>query len=536
MGKSDRGKTSPRKATGDNAMASTAFPAATEAAVEILKAGGNAVDAAITAAWVLSVCEPSGSGLGGQTTMLITLPGGKIIALDGHSYAPAAVSLRTVGPKQQRRGFRACTIPSTPATLGAVSARYGKLPLKTLIEPAIRLAEEGFPVTKLFRRHLRWCQKALEKDAYAARRFLPKGKPPVRGRTFRQKKLARTLGKLATNGTEDFYRGEIADAIVKDMQRNGGLLNREDLVNFEIPVEREPIEISYRDHRVVSVPPPGGGLQLLAGLKVIDTLDLEFGNNNNSVDWYESLALIINAIFRERVRWPISPDLVTASVRNWLLSEERAKEVANMIRSEENLAPIMIEEEPGETTHLCTVDKDGMAVALTQSVQSLYGAKVTNKDLGFFYNNYLCTCPRYHHPYQLKSHAMPQSNVAPTFVFRGEDSTKTENLRLVIGAAGSRRITSSILQIIINLLDRGKSLPEAVDAPRVHAMLNGKAMVEQEAASKKLTSQLSKYFRHVQIKAAHSHAMGAVQAIGREENGDWVGVADPRREGKASGY
>jgi gamma-glutamyltranspeptidase/glutathione hydrolase len=516
-------------------MASTAFPAATEAAVEILQAGGNAVDAAVAAAWALSVCEPSGSGLGGQTTMLVSPPKGKIIALDGHSYAPAAVSLRTVGPKQQRRGFRACTIPSTPATLGAASARYGKLPLNTLIEPAIRLAEEGFPATKLLRRHIRWCRTALEKDAYAARRFLPKGNLPVQGEVFRQKKLARTLEKLASNGTEDFYRGEIADAIVRDMQRNGGLLNREDLVNFELPVEREPIEISYHGHRIVSVPPPGGGLQLLAALKVIGNLDVEFGDNNN-VDLYESLALIINAVFRERVRWPINPELVTPSVRNWLLSEERAKEVAGMIRSDENLAPIMIEEEPGETTHLCTVDKDGMAVALTQSIQSLYGAKITNKDLGFFYNNYLCTCPRYHHPYQLKSHAMPQSNVAPTFVFQEKGGIKAENLRLIVGAAGSRRIISSILQIIINLLDRGKSLPEAVDEPRIHSMLNGKALVERRIASKKLMDQLSKYFRHVQIKAAHSHAMGAVQAIGREENGDWIGVADPRREGSALGY
>lgn len=522
-------------ASSSDFMVATAFPAATEAAVAVLKRGGNAIDAAVTAAWALSVCEPSGSGLGGQTTMLIYLPDGKVVALDGHSYAPAAVSLRTVNAKQQKRGFRSCTIPSTPAILGLASSKYGKLPIDTLIEPAVKLAYDGFQATKLFRQHIRWCKSALQKSNFATKSFLSGGKPPPRGKDFRQKNLAKTLERIAAYSPDDFYRGKLAKAIVKDMQRNGGLLNSEDLAHFELPIEHEPLEISYRGYRIVSMPPPSGGIQLLTGLKVLESLNLEPSNNGN-VEWYETMALTINAIFRERHRWPLNPEFVTPSVKKWLLSDERAEEIATTLKSSVNLTPLMVEEEPGETTHLCVVDKDGMAVSLTQSIQSLYGAKVANKELGFFYNNYLCTCPRYHHPYQLKSHAMPQSNLAPTFIFRNPTGAlKKHDLRLIVGAAGSRRITGSILQTITNMIDREMTLQEAVNAPRIHAMMSGKAVLESRIASKKLTDRLSRYFRYIQIKAEYSHAMGSVQAIERNEDGKYIGIADPRREGAALG-
>lgn len=516
-------------------MVATAFPVATGAANEILKAGGNAVDAAVAAAWALSVCEPSGSGLGGQTTMLISTPDGKTVVLDGHSHAPASVSLRTVSERQQRWGYRAGTIPSTPATLGAALEHYGRLPLQKVLEPAIRLAEEGFPVTKLLRLHIRWCRSTLENCPFVARVFLPKGRPPAMGSTLRQAKLAKTLRKLTENGVDDFYRGAIARSIARDMRRNGGLLTGDDLAGCHLPIERQVLTTSYRGRRVVTVPPPGGGMQLLLGLKVLENLD-GVDNASDNPDWYEAMTLTINTIFRERERLPLIPDLITPSLHRWLLSDERAAEVAASIRSEHNLMPLMVEEEPGETTHLSVVDSDGMAVALSQSIQSLFGAKVAHEKLGFFYNNYLCTCPRYHHPYQLKSRAMPQSNVAPTLVFPDGSEPDSKIPVLILGAAGSRRITSSILQVISNVIDRGMSLPDAVDAPRVHAVLTGKALVERRIASKELLEHLLKYFERIQIKASRSHAMGAVQAIARDGNGKWIGAADRRREGTAGGY
>lgn len=204
----------------------------------------------------------------------------------------------------------------------------------------------------------------------------------------------------------------------------------------------------------------------------------------------------------------------------------------------------MDEEEPGETTHLCTADNRGNAVALTQSIQSLFGAKVANSQLGFLYNNYLCTCKRRPHPYQLGSRCIPQSNATPTLILRNDtsDTARSGGTRryqqkplLVLGAAGSRRITSAILQVISSILDRGISLDQAVGSPRVHALLNRKVCIERPAATEPLLRRLEKCFHKVKIKAPHSYFMGAVQAIQFREDGTLIGMADPRRDGVAAG-
>ena len=163
-------------------MAATAFPAASEAACEMLRSGGNAIDAAVAAAWALSVCEPSSSGLGGQTTMLIRLSTGRSLVIDGHSHAPAAVSVERVSRDQQKIGHRACVIPSTPATLDYAQRRYGRVRPERVLEPAIRLAEGGYAITRLQRRQLRWCQHSLSLCASTASLFLHNGEPIKSGR------------------------------------------------------------------------------------------------------------------------------------------------------------------------------------------------------------------------------------------------------------------------------------------------------------------------------------------------------------------
>lgn len=520
-------------ATAESAAAATGAGPATKVAVETLRAGGNAVDAAVAAAWALSVCEPSGSGLGGQTTLLIYFPDGKTVVLDGHSRAPAAVSRRTVDRAQQRRGHRATTIPSTPATLGAATRRYGRFSSSAVLQPAIHLAEEGFPVTKLLRQHAKWCRDSLMACPYASQVFLADGRLPKRGSILRQPNLARTLRQLAARGTDDFYRGQLAQDIAKDMTRSGGLLTAADLATCHLPVDREALSTSYHGHRVISIPPPGGGLQVLLGLKVFEALRRRTRDDSLPGGWYAAVAMAIDAVFRERDGWPLHPNALTPSLRSWLLGDERAAEIAAALQGSHR-SPGKGAEEPGETTHLCTVDEEGMIVALTQSVQSLFGAKVANPDLGFFYNNYLCTCPRYRHPSLLGSRAIPQSNAAPTLLLA--ECGGQEHPVLALGAAGSRRITSSILQVIANCTDRGLPLPEAVDAPRIHPLPSGKVLVERRIAKADVIQRLSQRFGQVLVKAGRSHMMGAVQAIGWDSAGHWVGVADPRREGTADGY
>jgi len=519
-------------------MVTTAVPAASEAAIEILRAGGNAIDAAVAAAWALAVCEPSSSGLGGQTTLLIRFADGKTLVVDGYSQAPAAVSTGRVSGKEQRKGYRACTIPSTPATLEFARKRYGVLPPAKVMEPAIRLAEDGYVITRLQRRQTKWCQRDLLASPATARLFLKDGRPFQMGDIFRQKELAATLRRLADVGAEDFYQGQIARAIAEDMTRNDGLITEKDLADYKVPVERDALAVTYRDYQVVSVPPPGGGLQVLLGLKILEQFPSE--DLTLQIDrWYEVLAEVTYAVFRERDRFAVHPRDSTPSLLKWLLSDERASEIAKRIQADcsQNTSELDTEE-PGETTHLCTVDGHGNIVALTQSIQSLFGAKVANGQLGFLYNNYLCTCKRRRHPYHLGSRCIPQSNIAPTLVLRnslrGEAGYGGEPL-LVLGAAGSRRITSAILHVISGVIDRGMSLEEAVSLPRVHGLRSRKVHIERPAATEPLLKRLGKRFRKVTIRAPHSYSMGSVQGIQFQRDRTLVGVADPRRDGMAAG-
>ena len=195
--------------SGPIGIAATAFPAATKAACEILRAGGNAIDAAVAAAWALAVCEPANSGLGGQTVMLIRQANGETTVLDGGSRGPAAVSLCNVTRHQQRCGYRATSIPTTPLVLETARQRFGRLDLARLMEPAIRLAEDGFRVTPLYRRQLAWCHSSLSSSSSTARFFLKKLRPYGVGDLFRQPELATTLRRVAHHGAEDFYHGHL---------------------------------------------------------------------------------------------------------------------------------------------------------------------------------------------------------------------------------------------------------------------------------------------------------------------------------------
>jgi gamma-glutamyltranspeptidase/glutathione hydrolase len=526
---------SSQEVTGLGGMVATAFPAATEAGWKTLQAGGNAVDAAVAAAWALCVCEPSGSGLGGQTVLLIQDSQGRTVVIDGHSYAPAAVSLEHVRARQQKRGYRACTIPSTPATLGFAQRRYGILPWARVLEPAIQLAEEGYPITKLQHRQTRWCLTALRASPVASHLFLRRDLPPPVGSLFRQKQLAATLRRIAQYGTDDFYRGAIARSIAEDMQEHGGLLTACDLARCKLPVETKAVASSYQGFEVASVPPPGGGLQLLLGLKVWQCLELG-SPAEDPATWYAYLAEVIRLVFRDREQWPADLLHFSPSLYERLLGEQHVAELAEAVRGGlGNCRMSASQEGPGETTHLCAADSKRNVVSLTQSLQSLFGAKVANLQCGFLYNNYLTTCPRRPHAYQLQGGCRPRSNAAPTLVLRVDKPGRRSEPRLALGAAGSRRITSALLQVINAVVDRRLPLAKALELPRVHATLGGNVWIEQPAATELVQERLKGDYRALHVRAPLSFSMGAVQAIAFGSDGTLRGAADPRRDGTARG-
>lgn len=245
------------------------------------------------------------------------------------------------------------------------------------------------------------------------------------------------------------------------------------------------------------------------------------------------MALAVYAAFVEREKFPIHPDDFTYSIREWALSDNRSDELALQLKLQQSVKAMEKgDEEVGETTHLCVADEQGNVAALTQSIQSLFGALVVNRPLGFLYNNYLSTCPRYRHPYQLASKCLPRSNAAPTFLL------KDGQVVLALGAAGSRRIISSILQIISQIVDHGKSVAEAITAPRVHAPLNGKVWIEKPAATAANIQNLKSHFNKVVIRSKHSFAMAGAQALAIGQDADQIktAAADPRRDGMAGGF
>lgn len=524
----------------------TACPVATSVAADVLRDGGNAVDAAVAAAWTLAVCEPAESGIGGQTVMLIWLPAGRAIVVDGTSFAPAAVSTKTVSRTQQRRGYRACTVPTTPRTLDFAQREFGVLTRQRVIEPAIAAAEEGFEVTARYRRSLKTLLRRPETESTLRRLFLRKGRQPYRtGQICRQPHLAKTLQRLADVGVDDFYEGRLARRIAEDMKEHQGLLTKADLAASRDPLLRQPLVSSYRGHTVATTPPSSGGLQLLVALNVLQKFD-QISLAADDTYWRELVAATTAEVLRERERWLDHPDDITPSFLNWQLSTARATELAHRIHQGPPGAFLGGDNEPGDTTHVCTADATGCVVTLTQSIQSLFGAKVAHPSLGFVYNNYLYTCHRHGTSYRLDSGCRPKSNIAPTVLFDHDSDAETGSdgnrsraeqlgaVKLIVGAAGSRRILSSILQVVSHVVDRGKTIREAIAEPRVHGLTSGSVWVERPIADDELPERFVSRFSSLRVKPKFSREMGAVQAILFDAVGNAAAAADPRRGGSAT--
>ncbi|KPK44943.1 MAG: hypothetical protein AMJ65_01540 [Phycisphaerae bacterium SG8_4] len=509
-----------RVAVSGGGVASTQHYLATDAAVQILEASGNAADAAVAAAFALGVCEPAASGLGGQTMMLIHLARSRrTFALDGSSRAPNRTSLKELSRDQRRHGYMATTVPSTPAVLGYALERYGTMPLHEIVAPAIQLAEHGYQVTELQRKLLRRVRKTLRQNT-AAQLFLRDGSKCFRvGERFRQSALANTLRRLASAGVADFYTGQIAKLIRKDMARNGGLIGEEDLAQIPWPIERRPVSCQFEDHRVVTFPPPGAGRTLVEMLNIISHIP----KKHRSVDTPEGALMLAQAIRqanRDRTDRPFEPNFYYQIPQKRMLSTDYAKQIARW-----SLRNIRTR---GETTHLSVMDRYGNVVALTQSIERVYGACVATPELGFLYNNYMLAFEDEDmtHPYYLRPNAVPWASVAPTIVFKGRRPW------VAIGSPGSQRIVSATAQVFLRLL---KQLPfESVDAPRLHCSLDGTVSLEASRMRSDIPTALEQHGFTIDVREPHSFYLGCVQLAMR--HGDkFVGVADPRRDGAAGG-
>jgi gamma-glutamyltranspeptidase/glutathione hydrolase len=502
-------------------MVSTQHHRATEVGIQILESGGNAVDAAVASAFALGVCEPAASGLGGQTMMIIfDAASRKRTALDGSSRAPNRAVPRRLSPEDIRRGYKAATVPSTPATLEYALRQYGTLPLKRILEPVIDLAENGYHISML-QRKLTLRERRHLRAGSAGPLFLIDGrKTPPAGYRFKQPALASTLRRLSRRGIGDFYTGRIARAIHSDMVRNEGLIRRDDLAQIPWPMVRKPVRGRFGPLSVHTMPPPGAGRTLIEMFNILARIPATMRDIDTPVGAV-ALANVIRQAYLDRRDRPFDPNFYQQVDERHMLDPDYAAKIARRIRRRIRTA--------GETTHLSVMDRHGNAVALTQSIERVYGACVATPELGFLYNNYMSAFEHedFTHPYHLRPNAVPWASVAPAIIFRGRRPW------LAIGSPGSERIASSIVQVVLRLLD-GDSLYEAIEAPRLHCSLSGKVSLEAERMDAQIRPALERFGFDIDEREAYAFYLGCVQAVmfdGRR----FRGVADPRRDGAAGG-
>lgn len=516
---------------------SSATPEATAAGVRILEQGGNAIDAAIAVSLALGVSEPAGSGIAGQTVMLVKPAKGDAFVIQGTTWSPAVLPDQ-VTQEQLTYGHTAASVPSTLQVLDLAYRRFGsgRLQWAGLLAPAIKLAQDGIIIGP-FRSHaFRFYLETLSKQPAAAAIYVrPDGLPWQQGQVLYQPALAKTLQRLAQTGAMDFYQGSMAAEIVADMQANGGWITAADLRDFPEPAIVPALQSSYRGHQVVTLPPPFGGWVVLQALNVLE----QFPPGALATDDDQRRLALLDALMiahSSRANNPITDysdydqqinDLIAKDTAARLLQDYRA----NLDNEKERVSE-QITAASGETTHFSVVDGDGMAVAVTQSIDSYFGAGVAHPTLGFLYNNYMqgFQVEDPNAPYYLKAHEMPMSSMSASMVLDGDQAV------LVLGSPGSARIISAVTQVTSHWLDIHSGIVDAVAAYRVHTIPPDRVYIEGENISAALMAGLAQRNWNLQrpsygvSDSQLDPYFGGVHALAREA-GVWTGSTDPRRDG-----
>lgn len=522
-------------AIADDGMVATQSAFATEIGKQMLKQNGNAVDAAVASALALGVSEPQASGLGGQTMILIG-DSKKVISIDGSSRAPSLAHASAIYKDDRAIGYRACTVPSTLAAMWYTHKTYGKLDWKKIIAPIIELAEAGYQITELQEKlQIRETENFYKVPSKSGiKYFFNEGKPYKEGEIFKQADLANVFRNIYENGITDFYKGKIAKQIDADMRENGGLLRFDDMALIPNPIEREPVSGKFRGLDVFTMPPPGAGVTFLYALRMLDFIPKDFKIKNENT-LYHIVINIIREAFLERSDRPYDPNFFAQiSDHAKMLDDEFTYQSIHKIISDvdKRILPVIpsADELNGETTHLSVIDKKGLAVSLTQSIERVYGSKAAAAGLGFLYNNYLFDFDydKPEHPYYIRPNANPWATVAPSLIYNNN------KIWMSLGSPGSERIVPTLLLFLLRIVDRNYSLDEAMKAPRIHCSLGGKVSLEAGRFSESLIQYLRDNEYRIDRREDYSFYLGCIQAVIKKQSGKgFQGVADIRRDGKA---
>jgi gamma-glutamyltranspeptidase/glutathione hydrolase len=525
------------------AMVVSDAPLATEVGVEILRRGGNAVDAAVAVGFALAVVYPEAGNLGGGGYMVIRMADGRTAALDYREVAPLAATRnmfldeRGEATDKSVVGPLASGVPGAVAGLVAAHGRYGVLTLADVIGPAIRLAADGFPVDSALARSLNNASGLIEQFG-GADTFLPGGAAPPPGALLRQPALARTLERIAANGADGFYLGETARAIADELGRLGGIITTDDLARYK-EVWREPVRATYRGYTVLSMPPSSsGGVTIAETLNILEGFDSlpPFGAARRA----HLLASAYQRAFVDRNEKLADPAFVPVPIAE-LTSKTyaaRLRATIDTTRATPTRALIPARAEGTQTTHYSVVDAAGNAVATTTTINALYGSGVYIVGAGFFLNDEMddfATRPGHPNMFGLvqgEANAVQPgkrmlSAMSPTIVLSPGDS-----LLLVLGARGGPRIITGTSQVIINVIDHRMTLADAMSAPRLHHQALPDTLRHEVNG---LTAAAIDSLSGMNWGVAPTSGVALVNAIMRVPGG-YHGVADPRSRGRAAGY
>jgi gamma-glutamyltranspeptidase/glutathione hydrolase len=530
-------------------MVVSASAIASQAGRDVLAAGGNAVDAAIATGFALAVTYPVAGNIGGGGFMVIRMPDGRATTIDFREMAPRAATPEmftdTSGAYSStihHSSHKSVGVPGTVAGFALAHKKYGKAEWKQLVDPAVRLASDGFDVPTGLASSLKGGMGYMKKYPASVASFTKNGVPYEVSDRIRQPDLARSLGRIRDQGQDGFYRGETARLLAEEMRRGGGLITEDDMARYEAK-ERAPIRGTYRGYEIISMPPPSsGGVAMVEMLNILEGYDLAAAKHN-SPRYVHLVAEAMRHAFLDRARYMGDPDFTTAPIER-LTSKAYAAELRKTILEDRASpsAPAQVAQryESDQTTHYSVVDPSGMAVSVTYTLENGYGLGAVVPGAGFLLNDemgdfngkpgvtdstgLIGTDPNLARPGKRML-----SSMTPTIL------AKDGKLVAVIGSPGGRTIINTVLQVVLNLVDSQMSIQDAVNAPRFHHQwLPDRLSGEKDAFPASTVAALEAMGYRVRLGGEQ----GTAHSIFVDpRTGARIGAPDPRdKDAGAAGY
>ncbi len=533
---------------GRNGMVVSASKLASEVGIEILKKGGNAIDAAVAVGFALAVTYPSAGNIGGGGFMVIRFNDGRSTTIDYREKAPLKShekmfqdSTGNILPNLSQEGTTSAGVPGSVAGMIYALEKYGSMNLQEVLKPAIRLAEEGFILDYDLTRSINYFYEDFLKYPSSKKVFTKNGQPLSEGDLFIQKDLANTLKLIAQKGRDGFYKGEVAQKLISQIESLGGIMSEKDLEEYK-PVERYPLIGTYRGYEIITMgPPSAGGITLLQTFNILENLTFQRADWGSS-RYIHTITEAFKFSFADRSQYLGDPDFYSVPVEK-LISKNYAKEIFSKITDiatpSNQIIPgkYLPATESDETTHYSIIDKDGNAVSVTTTINSSYGSRIVVDGAGFLLNNEMddfSSKPGEPNQFGLTGSEANKIEPGKRMLSSMTPTIITENNKpvLILGSPGGSTIPTVVLQVILNYLDFRMDIQQAVCSSRFHHQwLPDQIDFEQFGLPLDVIENL---LARGQIIGSE-RILGRIEAIAIE-NGLYIGVSDPRGFGAAIGY